>query len=341
MTIIVSTPVSQRLDRVVNDICALQHDTGPAAKARALRWVAHVLQDINSRRKWWFLEKVVSTMLAGGEDVVELKGHVDKPVAVYCGPRLEKISLAQITTLRQAALKDGTVNAGQPARYALERTNTGLRVHLWPAPGASSTTGFTADAGTDRLAVASNTVLTTGRRVRVSTTGTPPGGLAIDTTYYLIRVDATTLKLATSLVNAQAGTAIDLTSAGTGTHTLRYGLTPFALLYTRPMDLAIVPDFFETVTVNGVLGTFGRHFDRDQLGSDPENFETRYERQLLRGNSDSWDIEKLRRYEEDLATELAAAGSESDGATGYTVPASLTGIGHVTIETGDYPLVVS
>jgi len=43
-----------------------------------------VLNDINSRRKWWFLERVASTVLAGGEDVVELHGHIDKPVAVYC-----------------------------------------------------------------------------------------------------------------------------------------------------------------------------------------------------------------------------------------------------------------
>ncbi len=341
MTIIVSTPVSRRLDRVVNDICSLQHDSGAPARARALRWVAHVLADINSRRKWWFLERVASTALAGGEDVVELRGHIDKPVAVYAGTRLEKGSLARITALRQDALANGTVNAGAPKLYALERTNTGLRVHLWPAPGASSSTGFTADAGTDALTVASNTTLTTGRKVRASSTGTLPAPLAINTTYYLIRVDATTVKLATSLANANAGLGVDLTSAGTGTHTLAYGLTPFALLYTRPMDLAIVPDFFETVAVNGVLGTFGRHFDRDQLGSDPENFEIRYEKQLLRGNTDSWDLERLRRFEEDLAGELATALSESEGATGYTVPASLTGIGYVTIETGDYPLVVA
>lgn len=51
--------------------------------------------------------------------------------------------------------------------------------------------------------------------------GTLPGGLATLTTYYIIRVDANTIKLATSLANAVAGTGIDITSAaGGGTHTL-------------------------------------------------------------------------------------------------------------------------
>ncbi len=347
MAIIVSTPTSQRVDRVLNDICSLQHDNGTAARARAQRWIAHVLQDANSRRKWWFLDRAVSTMLAGGEDVVTLKGHLDRVAAVYCGRRLEKTSLAMLTALRQQAAAQGKPNAGKPRLYALERTATGLNVHLWPAPGASNTAAFTADAGTDQLAVASTSALTTGTRVRASSTGTLPGGLAANTTYWAINVDATHIKLATSLANAKAGTAINLTSAGSGTHSLLYGLTPFSTLYTRPMDLAIVPDFWETIVLNGVLGTFGRHFDRDSLASDPEEFERRYEAQLRRGDGDSWDLERARRWDPDMdrddgdtASEHVTALSTSDGATSYTVPASLTGIGYVTIETGDYPLTV-
>lgn len=341
MPIVVSTPVSERVARVVNDICSLQHDNSAAARARATRWVAHVLQDANSRRKWWFTERAVTTMLAGGEDVVEVKGHIDKPVAAFAGARLEKTSLAYLTELRQAAAADGRPNAGRPKKYAVESTPTGLRIHLWPAPGASSTKTFTADSATDQLAVASNTQLTTGLRARLTTTGTLPTPLAANTTYYVIRVSDVAVKLAASLANAKAGTAIDLTSVGSGVHTLLHGLTPFGLLYTRPMDLALVPDFWETIVLNGVLGTFGRHFDRSQLASDPEEFERRYERQLGRGNTDTWDIERIHRWEEELTTELQTALSESDGATAYTVPASLTGIGYVTIEAGDYPLLVT
>jgi len=339
MPIVVATNVSERVNRVVNDICSLQHDNSAQARARAGRWVGHVLQDANSRRKWWFLERTVITMLAAGEDVVELKGDIDKPVAVYCGSRLEKTSLARITELRQAAAADGRPNAGRPARYALERVTTGLRVHLWPSPGASSAIAFTADAGTDQLTIAA--LLATGLRARLTTTGVLPAPLVANTTYYVIGVSATAIKLATSLANAKLGTAIDLTTAGTGVHILLYQLTPFGILFTRPMDLAIVPDFWETIVLNGVLGTFGRHFDRDALASDPKEFERRYEAQLGRGNTDTWDIERARRWENELAIELQTALSESDGATSYTLPASLTGIGYVTIETGDYPLVVN
>jgi hypothetical protein len=77
---------------------------------------------------------------------------------------------------------------------------------------------FTADAGTDLLTVA--TQYYTGQKCRVSTTTTLPDPLAAATDYWIIAVSATTIKLATSLANAIAGTAIDLTDAGTGTHTL-------------------------------------------------------------------------------------------------------------------------
>lgn len=347
MPLIVTTPVARRIERLVEDICSLQHDRTAAARQRALRWIAHVLQDINSRRRWWFLERAAGTMLAQGEDVVELHGHIDKLVGVYCGRRLEQTSLARITALRQAALAQGRNNAGRPVRYAVENANiegvARLRVHLWPAPGASHTTPVAAvDTGTGQLTVAANTVLMTGTRVRLATDDTLPAPLATNRTYYVIRLDETHVQLAASLADAKAGQAIELTDAGSGTHSVLSGLTPLHLVYTRPMDLAIVPDSFETIVLNGVLGTFGRHFDRDQLGSHPEDFEQRYERQLARAHAPTWDIERIAIYDDETeATELGTPISEAEGATSYTVPASLTGIGYVTIETGDYPLVVS
>lgn len=59
---------------------------------------------------------------------------------------------------------------------------------------------------------------TTGMRARFSTTGTLPAGLSVGTDYYLIAASSSTLKVATSAANALAGTAIDLTDDGTGTH---------------------------------------------------------------------------------------------------------------------------
>jgi hypothetical protein len=56
--------------------------------------------------------------------------------------------------------------------------------------------------------------------VRFTTTTTLPTGLVAATTYWTIRVSATTSRLATTLQNAIAGTAIAFTDAGTGTHTV-------------------------------------------------------------------------------------------------------------------------
>lgn len=83
---------------------------------------------------------------------------------------------------------------------------------------------FTADAGTDVITWTSTTNrpsnILTGTRVQLTTTTTLPGGLATATNYYVIKVTDSTCKLATSYANAIAGTAIDITSAGTGTHTM-------------------------------------------------------------------------------------------------------------------------
>jgi len=88
--------------------------------------------------------------------------------------------------------------------------------------GRSAT--FTADAGTDIMTYTSVTSLPsnllTGTRVRVSSSTTLPAPLAAATDYYLIRVDNDTYKLATTYANAIAGTQINITDAGTGTHTM-------------------------------------------------------------------------------------------------------------------------
>lgn len=85
---------------------------------------------------------------------------------------------------------------------------------------------FSADSSTDIITYTSTASipsnLLTGTRVRLTTTTTLPGGLATATDYYLIRVSDTTAKLATSYANAIAGTAINITDAGTGTHTITW-----------------------------------------------------------------------------------------------------------------------
>lgn len=90
----------------------------------------------------------------------------------------------------------------------------------------SQTDTFTADAGSDLCTwtstanIPSNVL--TGTRVRLTTTTTLPAGLALATDYYVIKVSDTTFELASSYANAVAGTQIDITDAGTGTHTVNW-----------------------------------------------------------------------------------------------------------------------
>lgn len=73
----------------------------------------------------------------------------------------------------------------------------------------------------------------TGDRVQVTTTGTLPTGITAATNYYAIvhkekKEDtvACEIKLATSYLNAVAATAMSITSAGTGTHTVTKNAEP-------------------------------------------------------------------------------------------------------------------
>lgn len=110
--------------------------------------------------------------------------------------------------------------SGSWQRVAFDRVN---RVSF----GFDPTT--TVNTGTDTITETAHT-LATGDSVRYANGGgTDIGGLTNGTTYWAILVDANNFKLATSLANALAGTAIDLTSVGTGTaHTISEN----AALYT-------------------------------------------------------------------------------------------------------------
>jgi hypothetical protein len=89
-------------------------------------------------------------------------------------------------------------------------------------PLTQASVTFTASASTDVLTLTSALAnLRRGNVVRVSNSGGGlPTGLAAATDYYVIPVGPLTYKLASSFANAMAGTAIDLSSAGTGTHTI-------------------------------------------------------------------------------------------------------------------------
>lgn len=78
------------------------------------------------------------------------------------------------------------------------------------------------NTGTDTVTIPNYVFPAQGQKVQVASTGTLPTGLSAATDYYIIRASSTTIKFATSQANANAGTAIDLTGAGTGVITMTY-----------------------------------------------------------------------------------------------------------------------
>jgi hypothetical protein len=94
--------------------------------------------------------------------------------------------------------------------------------HSAPEAGSISFVFVDADVtpGTDTIVEAAHG-LVTGDRIRLTSSGTLPAGLALATDYYVIRLDSGSFKLAASPKDAERGIAVDITAAaGGGNHTL-------------------------------------------------------------------------------------------------------------------------
>ena len=96
-------------------------------------------------------------------------------------------------------------------------------VDNWASAVSATETFATTDVNisTDRITVTND--VATGTEVAFSSTGEVPGGLVASTIYYANRIDATTIEVCATPVTAAAGTQIDLTDVGSGTHTLDIG----------------------------------------------------------------------------------------------------------------------
>jgi hypothetical protein len=85
-------------------------------------------------------------------------------------------------------------------------------------PAAKTFTDANITDGTDTIAIAAHG-FTTGLKAALTTAGVLPTGLSA-TDYYIIVVTSGSIRLATSLANALAGTAQATAADGSGTHTL-------------------------------------------------------------------------------------------------------------------------
>lgn len=135
-------------------------------------------------------------------------------------------------------------------RQEIARSDTSVPPITWshtPAtgkpPGPDTAFAFTADAGTDQLTTTAGDNPAIGERVRlVNSGGGLPAPLAAATDYYVLA----NFKLSATL----GGSAINITTAGTGTHTWQRYLTadelaevtPYLAFWSRSTGAALPPD---------------------------------------------------------------------------------------------------
>ena len=120
-------------------------------------------------------------------------------------------------------------------------------------------------SSTDVVSVANDTLtfanhrFITGQKVTYTDGGgTVITGLTDGTSYFIIKVDQNTIKLATNASNAASSTAIDLTGVGAGTsHTLKVAFdgvnTKFKATHTNGIKASISRAAQLSLSINGVI----------------------------------------------------------------------------------------
>lgn len=114
-----------------------------------------------------------------------------------------------VTAVNQSALTPGTSIVASKRYEARTAANVAAVTDAFLAAAVNT--------GTDIITVTRD--FTTGEKVIFTTTNTLPAPLALATEYWIIRVSATEIQVALTLADAYAGTEINLTTQGVGTHT--------------------------------------------------------------------------------------------------------------------------
>lgn len=157
------------------------------------------------------------------------------------------------TTTRSLAMtigSDGNVNIATGKTYNTDgspHTHTYVTDGWIPYSAVIPTRIASSLDGTFTVTIASPAVVTKaghglylGQKVRLTTTGALPTGLSTGTDYYVIYVDANTFRLATSLANAKAGTAINTSGSQSGTHSIVCNLDPAYRIQFAGVDLSSI-----------------------------------------------------------------------------------------------------
>jgi pyrimidine operon attenuation protein/uracil phosphoribosyltransferase len=163
-----------------------------------------------------------------------------------------RAGLAGLTDIGTVITVASSSGADVPWTHVL-RANV-ANVAVYKKDGAATPSSMTATTTTAGIATAVNVTdntitfvahgLYTGRAIALSiNSGSLPAGTSA-TTYYAIVVDANTIKLGSSLANAEAGTAVDITDYGDATKTMT--ITPSAVLGSQVARV----EFVDTVAAN-------------------------------------------------------------------------------------------
>lgn len=148
---------------------------------------------------------------SSAQDLLQLIDYFLSPQSTGTGTEIFYLNSSVIFPVTFATSELNALSVGSATSQQLRfEARDGIVVNAFSEP-------FTATPATDILTVAR--VYMTGEKVRLTTTGTLPAGLSTGTDYFAVVVSDSQIRLASSVANAFAGIYIDITSAGTGTHT--------------------------------------------------------------------------------------------------------------------------
>ena len=116
------------------------------------------------------------------------------------------------------------------------------------------------------------------------------------------------------------------------------------LIYMRPPALPLMPtDYWNMVVYNGVLSEFYINFDRDGLVANPSHLHNKYKKSIKVGCHQDHDVvtHRIDGLIEEACYKQSNIDSNDGKKTTIVAPASLSGIGYMTIDTGHYKFTVN
>lgn len=151
--------------------------------------------------------------------------------------------------------------------------------------GTDTQSGSTVSTAADTFAIVGHGYYT-GLKVQVSSTGTLPTGLSASTDYYIISVTSDTMRFATSLANALAGTYVDITAVGSGNMTVSPQLSN-AIFWIGNSAVSIADNQF-TMRDHGLWT--GQHVQMITDGTLPTGLSENTDYYVIRVDADNFKV---------------------------------------------------